>query len=231
MMRRSIGNEPMNIGEKYNDIRDHHISLTILLLIGHIAIFIAFALPRQMSPFYRQTPIVVFAQQMFSDMDKFLNVHAIFYIRRKIMVMDAISKRLIDWALCVIGGLRGGLAVSAQLATMFFGVCAAQPATVAAIGKFVYPTMIEQKYPKPFATGLISTHGEWRFIPPALPLLCIGPLPEFCVETVDCRDWSGIVYGLATLIYAWAMPMSKNFPGEKFSFYRLLKRRKNPYGL
>lgn len=200
------------------------ISLTILLLIGRLAIFIALALPAAVvAVLYNKVPIVVFAQQMFSGMDKFSLMSMPFFIlAANIMVVGGISKRLIDWALCVIGGLRGGLAVSAQLATMFFGaLCGSSPATVVAIGKLVYPTMIEQKYPKPFAAGLISTSGGVAIlIPPSIAFIVYGTVTGTSVGKLFIAGiGSGIVYGLATLIYAWVYAHVKKLPrGKSFRF-------------
>ena len=164
-------------------------------------------------------------------MDKFSLMSMPFFIlAANIMVVGGISKRLIDWALCVIGGLRGGLAVSAQLATMFFGaLCGSSPATVVAIGKLVYPTMIEQKYPKPFAAGLISTSGGVAIlIPPSIAFIVYGTVTGTSVGKLFIAGiGSGIVYGSARLIYAWVYAHVKKLPrGEKLSFHRLLKATK-----
>jgi C4-dicarboxylate transporter, DctM subunit len=206
--------------------------LTCLLLVGRLPIFIALGLPAAfVIVFIGKVSLIVFAQQMFSGMDKFSLMSMPFFIlAANVMVVGGISRRLIDWALSIVGGFRGGLAIAAQIATMFFGaLCGSSPATVAAIGKLVYPAMIEQKYPRDFAAGLITTNGAVAIlIPPSITFIVYGSVTGASVGKLFIAGiGSGIVYGLATLLYAQGFAHVKKLPrGESFSFGKLAKSTK-----
>jgi len=113
---------------------------------------------------------------------------------------------------------------------MFFGaLCGSSPATVAAIGKLVYPAMIEHKYPRDFAAGLITTNGAVAIlIPPSITFIVYGSVTGASVGKLFIAGiGSGIVYGLATLLYAWGFAHAKKLPrGESFSFGKLAKATK-----
>ncbi len=208
------------------------LGLTCLFLAGRIPIVIALSLPAAfVIVFFGKIPVVVFAQQMFSGMDKFSLMSMPFFIlAANIMVSGGISKRLIDWALGIVGSFRGGLAISAQIATMFFGaLCGSSPATVAAIGKLVYPSLIERGYPRDFSAGLITTNGAVAIlIPPSITFIVYGSVTGTSVGKLFIAGiGSGVIYGLATLLYAWIYARIKKLPHEgSFSFKRVLKNTK-----
>ena len=69
------------------------------------------------------------------------------------METGGLSKRLVNAAKSMIGGITGSLGMVTIVACMFFGaVSGSAPATVAAIGAIMIPMMVQDGYSKYYAT-------------------------------------------------------------------------------
>lgn len=71
--------------------------------------------------------------------------------------------------------MTGGLAVAGVLATtVFAAICGSSVATAVALGVILVPAMIEQKYERPFAVGLVGASGTMGIlIPPRSGFHCL----------------------------------------------------------
>jgi C4-dicarboxylate transporter DctM subunit len=78
----------------------------------------------------------------------------------------ALSKALFGW---IPGGLAIVVLVSCAVFTAFTG---ASGVTIIALGGLLYPILIQEKYPKKFSLGLLTTSGSLGLLfPPSLPLI------------------------------------------------------------
>ena len=127
---------------------------TALLLFGTMALFlvigvpIAFALGASVwstimfSPdFLVHTDII--AQRMFGGLES-TSIMAIpfFVLAGNLMTKGGISRRLVEFANSIVGGVRGGMALALVLSCAFFAALSGSaPATVIAIGSMLYPEM------------------------------------------------------------------------------------------
>ena len=76
------------------------------------------------------------------------------------MGAGGLSKRLLNLADEIVGGLYGGIGLTAVVTCMFFGaISGSGPATVAAIGALTIPAMIERGYDKFFSAALVAAAG------------------------------------------------------------------------
>lgn len=203
------------------------IVLTLLLLIGRVPILIALSLPAAfLIVFFGDIPYTIFAQQMFSNMDIFsLMSMPFFVLAANIMTMGGLSRRIVDWALCIVGSFRGGLAIAAQVSAMFFGALSgSSPATVVAIGKLMFSPMSKHGYPRNFSAGLITTGGAVSIlIPPSIGFIVYGAITGASVGKLFIAGiGAGVIYGLGTLLYAIIYVNVKHLPkGERVPFSRL----------
>lgn len=94
-----------------------------------------------------------------------------FMLAGSIMNMGGISRRLINFCRLFVGRIRGGLAIVAVLAAMIFAaISGSGPATVAALGVFMIPAMVNDGYDVGFAGALMgSAGGLGIIIPPSIP--------------------------------------------------------------
>lgn len=117
------------------------------------------------------------AQTCYGGVASFTNLALPFFmISGTIMETGGLSKRLVNVANSLIGGVTGSLGMVTVIACMFFGaVSGSAPATVAAIGAIMIPMMVQEGYNKYYATALACVAGGLGVIvPPSYPLVLYG---------------------------------------------------------
>lgn len=137
-----------------------------------------------------------------------------FMLAGSIMNMGGISRRLINFCWLFVGRIRGGLAIVAVLAAMIFAaISGSGPATVAALGVFMIPAMVNDGYDVGFAGALMgSAGGLGIIIPPSIPMVIYATLAGCSVGTMFCAGIvPGIVLGLAMMIYAYVIARKNGY--------------------
>lgn len=132
-----------------------------------------------------------------------------FMLAGSIMNMGGISRRLINFCRLFVGRIRGGLAIVAVLAAMIFAaISGSGPATVAALGVFMIPAMVNDGYDVGFAGALMgSAGGLGIIIPPSIPMVIYATLAGCSVGTMFCAGIvPGIVLGLAMMFTPMLLP-------------------------
>ncbi len=117
------------------------------------------------------------AQSLYSGVANFTMLALPFFmVAGTIMETGGLSKRLVNAANAMVGGITGSLGMVTIIACMFFGaVSGSAPATVAAIGTIMIPMMVREGYNKYYATGLICVAGGLGIIvPPSYPMVLYG---------------------------------------------------------
>lgn len=122
-------------------------------------------------------PVSYLTQTMFGAVDSYpLLAVPLFVLSGVIMEYGGLSRRLIEVAKAFVGHITGGLAAVALLATTVFAMLSGSgPATVAAIGGIMIPSMIREGYSKGYSAGVLATAGGVGIvIPPSIPLVIYG---------------------------------------------------------
>lgn len=150
-----------------------------------------------------------------------------FVMSGAIMSAGSIARRLVAVAEAVVGGMRGGLAVAALLASVVFSALSgSSPVTLIAIGGIMFPAMLRAGYREPFALGLVTTAGSLGcLVPPSIPML-VYAISVSGTGAVDVRELflaglaAALVVTLMLAVYAVvrAGPVA---PGAAFSWARL----------
>lgn len=91
--------------------------------------------------------------------------------------------------------IKGGLAISATLASaVFAALCGSSPATAAAIGRISVNEMIKRGYRKDFTTGVVAAGGTLGImIPPSISMVIYGIITETSIAKLFI---AGILPGL-----------------------------------
>src|SRR5690625_1012988 len=145
--------------------------MTILLLFGTLAVCLLIGVPIAISLgvaafvaiyFGTTLPLDVIAQKSFTGLDSFSLLSIPFFMLPGVLMSKGgVSKRLLDLATTLVGWITGGLSLVTIVACMFFAaISGSGPATVAAIGGFMIPAMIANKYHKGFAAGVPAAAGD-----------------------------------------------------------------------
>lgn len=153
------------------------------------------------------TSLMLTAQQCY-DSTSNLSLLAVpfFMLAGNIMNMGGISRRLINFCRLLLGRIHGGLAMVAVGAAMIFAaISGSGPATVAALGVFMIPSMLEDGYDVGFAGALMGAAGGLGIIiPPSIPMVVYATLANVSVGTMFCAGiLPGIVLGVAMMIYSY----------------------------
>ena len=113
---------------------------------------------------YMNTSLVVTAQTMFTSINSFpLMAIPFFILAGNLMGEGGISRRLVNFVNLFFGSLRGGLAIVAIAASMFFAAISGScPATTAAIGGIMVPEMEKNGYSNDFSAACVSAAGTVR---------------------------------------------------------------------
>ena len=111
--------------------------------------------------------------------------------------------------------IRGGLAISATLAsTMFAALCGSSPATAAAIGRISIGEMINRGYTPEFSAGVVAAGGTIGImIPPSMAFVIFGIITETSIAKLFI---AGILPGLllSALLCIYILISSIIFPDQ-----------------
>lgn len=192
------------------------VALVVLLLLG-VPVFAALGLSSLIAIVgFSNYPIMIVVQRMVGGVDKFsLMAIPFFILAANVMKTGGIANRILDWAQTLVGHLRGGMAITTEVACMFFGaVSGSSPATVLAIGGLTYPKMVEKDYPTGFSTGLITASGSVALlIPPSISAIVYGSVTGASVGALFMAGFgAGIIYGLCFLLYCYWYARKHDIP-------------------
>ena len=122
-------------------------------------------------------PLIVAAQQLFIGLDRFpLAAIPFFILAGNLMDVGGISRRLVEFAKSIVGGIQGGLPATCVLTCMIFAaISGSSVATTFAIGAIMIPALVRAGYPVGFAAALQATAAELGvIIPPSIPMILYG---------------------------------------------------------
>lgn len=138
--------------------------------------------------------------QLIAGSDSFpLMAIPLFILAGELMAAGGVSKRILNVCNVFLGRVTGGLAIVTVVVCMFFAaVSGSGPATVAAVGSMVVPTMLEKGYSKSFTLACVACAGcIGVIIPPSIPMVIYGTSTGTSVSTMFMAGFlPGILIGL-----------------------------------
>ncbi|HEY2928730.1 TRAP transporter large permease [Piscinibacter sp.] len=149
--------------------------------------------------------LVVAPKEMFTAIDKFpLAAIPFFILAGNLMETGGISRRLVDFAKSIVGGVQGGLPMTCVLTCMIFAaVSGSSVATTFAIGSVLIPALIRHGYPKNYAAALQATAAELGvIIPPSIPMILFGVSAEVSIGELFIAGFGpGLLIGGALMLF------------------------------
>ena len=96
---------------------------------------------------------------------------------------SGLAEKMYDTLYVLLGGFRGGLAISVIIIGTILAACVGIiAASVIAMGLIAYPAMIKRGYNKSFAAGSVCAGGTLgTLIPPSIMLIVYGPTASISV--------------------------------------------------
>jgi tripartite ATP-independent transporter DctM subunit len=151
--------------------------------------------------------MLISVKEMFNAINKFpLAAIPFFILAGNLMETGGISRRLVEFAKSIVGGVQGGLPMTCVLTCMIFAaVSGSSVATTFAVGAILIPALIKHGYPKPWATALQATSAELGvIIPPSIPMILFGVSAEVSIgELFVAGVGPGLLIGGALMLFVW----------------------------
>lgn len=163
-------------------------------------------------------PIEYMAQVAFTSIDNFPIMAIPFFIAAGVfMGAGGLSHRLLAFADEIVGGLYGGMGLTAIVTCMFFGaISGSGPATVAAIGAMTIPAMVERGYDKFFSCALVAAAGcVGVMIPPSNPFVVYGVSSQVSIGDLFMAGIvPGVLTGLVLMGYCYWYSRRRGWHGQ-----------------
>ncbi len=123
-----------------------------------------------------------------------------FILAGNIMEKTCIAEKIVVFIEKLVGSLTGGLAIATVIIALFWGaVSGSGPATVAALGLILIPSMVKQGYDKTFATSVVSvSSGLAIIIPPSIAFIVYGVITNVSIGALFA---AGVIPGMIVALF------------------------------
>ena len=176
-------------------------SLSLLLLLGSVPIFLVFGLGSSVAAIGGlNLPWSVLVQVSFGALTKHVLIAVpLFIFAGMAMLKGGAASRLVHFATTLVGHWRGGLGIAMVISMGFFAAfCGSILAAITAVGTIMMPKMIDAGYPKPFVVVLAASAALLEaLIPPSIAAILFSALTNVPVSQTFA---AGVVPGFILLL-------------------------------
>ena len=206
--------------------------LLFVMVIGLMVIGVPVAMALGLSSIvfllvYSDGSLASIAQTLFSAFDGHYTLLAIpfFILASSFMSTGGVARRIIRFAIAVVGHFRGGLAIASVFACMMFAALSgSSPATVVAIGTIVIAGMRDVGYSRDFAAGVICNAGTLGIlIPPSIVMVVYAAATDVSVGRMFLGGViPGLVAGLMLMAGIYITARFRDLPRQPWAGWREL---------
>jgi C4-dicarboxylate transporter DctM subunit len=171
---------------------------------------------------YSEASLASIAQTLFSAFEGHYTLLAIpfFILASTFMSTGGVARRIIRFAIAIVGHFRGGLAIASVFACMMFAALSgSSPATVVAIGSIVIGGMRQIGYTREFAAGVICNAGTLGIlIPPSIVMVVYAAATDVSVGRMFIGGIiPGLIAGLMLMVGIYVAARVKNLPAQPWA--------------
>ncbi|PHS76814.1 MAG: C4-dicarboxylate ABC transporter permease, partial [Rhodospirillaceae bacterium] len=203
------------------------VAILFLCVVGLMIIGVPIAVSLGLSSIlflvaYSDGSLASIGQTMFSAFQGHYTLLAIpfFILASTFMSTGGVARRIIRFAIALVGHFQGGLAIASVLACMMFAALSgSSPATVIAIGSIVIAGMREVGYPKEFAAGVICNAGTLGIlIPPSIVMVVYAAATDVSVGRMFLAGVvPGLVAGSMLMLGIYVAARWKGLPSQPWA--------------
>ena len=162
----------------------------------------------------------------------------LFILAGALMESGGISERIVDFAMAIVGRVRGGLAMVAVVAEILFsGISGSTTADVSAISSLLVPSMRRAGYSGAESVSVVAAASAMGIlVPPCLTMVVLGSLVNLSIVTLFLAGFLPAFVLAAALLVLIALrarrqnwPVSK--PATRGDLLRAARRAAVPSGL
>lgn len=143
----------------------------------------------------------------------------LFIIAANIMNASAVTDRLLDFCIAIVGRFRGGLAqVNVVASLIFSGMSGSAIADAAGMGKIIIQMMVkEDRYPRGFAAAITAASSViGPIIPPSIPMIMYALVSD---TSIGYLFLGGILPGLVLagflIVFNILIAQKRKFPKDE----------------
>lgn len=187
------------------------VGISVLLFLLGVEMMVVLAVPSVLIKhiFYGLVPDLILVQRMIAGMNQSTLLAIPFFIlAAETMSGGQIAARITRLVRVFIGHLRGGIGSTTVASSMLFGsVSGSAAATVAALGRLLYPELRKAGHSEKFSLGLIAASAETALlIPPSITMIIYGWLSGTSITKLFAAGLViGLVLGLIFSLYVYIL--------------------------
>ena len=162
----------------------------------------------------------------------------LFILAGALMESGGISERIVDFAMAIVGRVRGGLAMVAVVAEILFsGISGSTTADVSAISSLLVPSMRRAGYSGAESVSVVAAASAMGIlVPPCLTMVVLGSLVNLSIVTLFLAGFiPAFVLAAALLVLIAVRARRQNWPVSKRAtrgdLLRAARRAAVPSGL
>ncbi len=195
--------------------------LLVLLMFLGIPIAVSMGLTAVLSFLALGMPnlLMMLPQRMYAGTTSFTLLAIPFFILAgNLMNTGGITARLVHFAQCLVGHIRGGLGHVTVVTNMIMaGMSGAAVADAVGTGNILIPAMEKAGYPRVFSAALVgaaSTIGP--IIPPSIPFVIYGSMTGTSVGRLFLGGFvPGVLMGILLMITVAIISKRRGYPRER----------------
>lgn len=162
------------------------------------------------------TPYLI--QKMFTGVNNFtLLAIPLFMLTGELMNSGGLSKRLIDFANCMVGWIHGGLGFVCIVTCCFLAaILGSSSACAAMVGAILVPAMVKRGYDDNFAGAIVAGAGcVGPIIPPSSCALIYAVSAEQSVKKLFVGGYTpGLMIAVTFMVYTYVVARRRGYPAE-----------------
>lgn len=183
------------------------LSTMVLCFALTVSVAVSIGLASIFGIYIADANMLISVKEMFNAINKFpLAAIPFFILAGNVMESGGISRRLVDFAKSLVGGVQGGLPMTCVLTCMIFAsVSGSSVATTFAIGTILIPALIKHGYPTTWAASLQATSAELGvIIPPSIPMILYAVSAEVSIGEMFIAGFGpGLLISGALMLFVW----------------------------
>lgn len=202
------------------------LGLLLLLMLLRAPVAVALGLPAMVWLFFNDLPLAVTTQRMYGTLNNsVLLAVPMFLLAGRLMNLLGVTEKIFEFALAVIGHIRGGLGHVVVMASLIFSAMSGSAAADAVgVGTITVKAARERGYDPEFAAAItLAASTLAPIIPPSIIMIIYGATASVSIGKLFVGGvLPGLMFALVLLITVSLIARRRSYPrGEAFALPRL----------
>ena len=199
----------------------------VLLLLAGAQVGIALGMVAWLGAMWSGVPGVIVPQRFFTILDSFPLIAApLFILAGGLMEYGGVSRRLVNFAMALVGPIRGSLGMVVLVSTtLMSGVSGSSTADTVAIGSVTISAMRKRGYAPGLATAIAAASGaSASLVPPSIDMIILGSVVNVSIAALFIAGLvPAIVNGLFVMALTYLFALRHGLATEPWAGWAALR--------